>query len=120
MVLACAAALVVMALPLAALQSGRKTYKVGEDGVTQPVPIYKVDPAYTPEAKAAKIEGAVLLNVTIESDGNVYDVSVIRGLDRGLDANAIAAVSAWRFKPAEKNGKPVAVRAKVDINFRLR
>jgi periplasmic protein TonB len=118
-VLAAAIGLLI-ALPLAALQSGRKTYKPGEDGVTEPVPIHKVDPEYTPEAKAAKIEGAVLLSVVIETDGKVYDVRVVRGLDPGLDANAVAAVSAWRFRPAEKSGKPVAVRAKVDMNFRLR
>jgi periplasmic protein TonB len=62
----------------------------------------------------------VLLSVVIGADGKVYEVGVVRGLEPGLDTNAVAAVSAWRFKPAEKNGKPVRVRAYVDMNFRLR
>ena len=119
MVLASAAALVVMALPLAAVQSGRKTFKVGELGVTAPVLTHKVEPQYTPEAREAKIEGTVLLSATIETDGNVYGISVVKGLDSGLDANAVAAVSSWHFKPAEKEGKAVPVSAKIEVNFRL-
>jgi TonB family protein len=119
MVLASLATLLLISLPLAALQSQRKTYKPGEDGVTIPVVIYKVEPSYTADAKEAKIEGSVELSLIIESDGNPYDVKVVKSLEPGLDANAVAAVSTWRFKPAEKDGKPVPVTAKVMVNFRL-
>lgn len=119
-VLASVAALLLIVLPLAAFQSGRKAYRVGEDGVTSPVLTHKVEPEYTPEAKEAKIEGTVQLTLTVETDGHVYDVNLVKGLDAGLDANAVAAVSAWRFKPGEKAGQPVPVKAKVEITFRLR
>jgi protein TonB len=44
---------------------------------------------------------------------------VIKGLGKGLDEEAIKAVSQWKFKPGQKNGKPVAVFANVRVQFRL-
>ncbi len=108
-------------------------YRVG-DGVTPPKPIEKHDPDYTPEAKAAKIEGTVVLSVVIGEDGVPRDIGVIRGiaggvveaddgdglqLYRGLDENAVEAVSRWRFEPGKKDGRPVPVLATIEVNFRL-
>jgi TonB family protein len=109
-----------LVFPLAAMQSGKseKVYKVG-DGVSPPVPVYKVNPRYTPEAKEAKIQGTVRLEVVIDSEGRVTDISLLQGIDAGLDQNAIDAVKTWTFEPARKDGKPVSVRAKIDINFTL-
>ncbi len=120
MALATAAALVIVALPIAAVQASRKAYKVGEDGVTRPEVIYRENPKYTDAAKDAKIEGAVLLSAIIETDGKAHDVEVTRSLEPGLDASAVAAIENWIFRPAEKDGSPVPVRAVIQINFRLR
>jgi protein TonB len=49
----------------------------------------------------------------------MYDVRVEKGLEATLDDNAVAAVRTWRFKPAEKDGKPVAVSVQIEVNFRL-
>ena len=87
--------------------------------VSKPVPIYKPNPVYTPEAKAAKIQGTVILRVTIEPDGKVGDVKIIQGLDKGLDQEAADTVKTWKFKPATKAGKPIAVKTAIEINFRL-
>ena len=46
-------------------------------------------------------------------------IDVIKSLDRGLDQNTVEAVRQWRFKPAEKDGKPVRVAATIEVNFRL-
>ena len=53
-------------------------------------------------------------------DGLAQNIQVTRSLDGGLDQSAIAAVQQWRFKPGEKNGTPVRVAAKIEINFRLK
>ena len=93
-------------------------YKVGGD-VTMPSVIYKVDPEYTEEAHSAKIEGAVVLSVVVGADGLAHDVSIIKSLNPGLDRNAAVVIQQWRFAPATRNGEPVAVRATIEVNFRL-
>ena len=97
---------------------GGGVYQIGGE-VSQPVPIYKVEPEYSEEARKAKFSGSVLLSVVIDANGNTRDIKVIRPLGLGLDEKAIEAVSKWRFRPAMKNGHPVAVQAQVDVNFRL-
>jgi TonB family protein len=47
------------------------------------------------------------------------DVRVVSSTDKGFDANAIAAVQRWRFKPAQKNGQPVEVPIEVSVHFHL-
>ena len=117
-VMATTMALFVVALPLASMQAERKVERIGGD-VLPPRPIEKQEPNYTEEAREAKIEGSVTLSVIIEEDGTTSDVKVKRGLDPGLDANAVLAVLQWKFEPAQKNGKPVAVSANIEVNFRL-
>ncbi len=94
-------------------------YKIGGD-VSAPTLISKVEPAYTESAKNNKIEGAVLLSVVIDSSGVPRNIVVMRGLGSGLDESAIEAITHWRFSPGRKNGQPVAVRANVEVNFRLK
>jgi len=74
----------------------------------KPEPTMKTDIAYTDEARAAGIEGRLVLKVTVDADGNVTDVKVVNGVDAALDAAAIQTVKTWRFKPAMACGKPVA------------
>lgn len=61
----------------------------------------------------------MLLALTVDKQGLVRDVHVTRSLDKRLDQNAIDAVKQWKFKPAVKDGKPVAVRTSVEVDFRL-
>ena len=74
----------------------------------KPEPRAKTDIEYTEEARAAGVEGRLLLEVTVDADGNVTAVKVLAGVDPGLDAAAIATVKTWRFQPAMACGKPVA------------
>jgi TonB family protein len=94
-------------------------YKMGE-GITAPSVLYKVEPEYTDEARDAKIAGTVLLSATVGTDGIAHDIDVVRGPGAGLEAKAVEAVEQWRFKPGELKGEPVAVRAQIEINFRLK
>jgi TonB family protein len=97
---------------------GGGVYRIG-GGVSAPVILYKVEPEYSEEARKAKYQGTVVLSIVIDEQGRPRDIKVIRPLGMGLDEKAIEAVSKWRFRPGYKDGKPVAVLATVEVNFRL-
>ena len=97
---------------------GGGVYQIGGD-VSQPVPIFKPEPEYSEEARKAKYSGTVLLSLIIDEHGNTRDIHIVRPLGLGLDEKAIEAVAKWRFRPALKGGRPVAVQAQVEVNFRL-
>lgn len=98
--------------------TGGGVFKIG-GGVSAPVPIFKPEPEYSEEARKAKYQGSVTLSIIILADGSTSNIRVIRTLGLGLDEKAIEAVSKWRFRPSVKDGKPVAVTANVEVNFRL-
>ena len=89
-------------------------------GVTAPVLVTEVLPEYSEEARKARFQGTVVLNTVVHEDGSVQVIKVLRGIGFGLDQNAIAAVLQWRFKPARRNGKPVASYLNVEVSFNLR
>ncbi len=95
-----------------------KPYRVG-DGITPPKLIDKVEPQYTQEARDARIEGVVQMSAVISKEGVPEEIKVVKGLEPGLDKNAIAALQQWRFEPGAKEGKPVRVIATIEVNFRL-
>src|SRR5258708_15012706 len=96
-------------------------YAPGDD-VSLPQVVKQVGPDYTSEAMRQMIEGEVVLDVVVESDGAVGDVKVKQSLDvvYGLDEEAIKAMKQWQFKPGMKDGKAVAVRVEVKMRFTLR
>jgi TonB family protein len=55
----------------------------------------------------------------VDIDGNAKNIRVVRPLGMGLDEKAVEAVAKWRFKPGMKDGLPVAVKANVEVNFRM-
>jgi TonB family protein len=105
-------------VPLSAFQN-RPVYHVGEDGTKSPSVIYHVEPAYTLEAKAAKIQGTVTITAVVNADGRAEDIQVTQSLDSGLDANAVAALGQWLFKPGTKDDQPVDVAVTIEVHFRL-
>ena len=88
-------------------------------GITPPVAIYRPDPEFSEQARKARYSGTVLLSIIIDTDGRARDIHVVRNLGMGLDEKAIEAVTRWKFKPGMKNGRPVAMRATVQMNFTL-
>jgi TonB family protein len=87
--------------------------------VTRPELLRKMEPEYSEAARSAKLEGTVVLYVTVQPDGSATPIRVLKSLGMGLDEKAIEAVQQWQFKPATKNGEPVAVVATIEVNFRL-
>jgi TonB family protein len=90
-----------------------------EGDVKAPIPIFKPDPAYTPQARNDKVEGATVLTVTVDASGNVADALVKKSLRADLDESAVKTVRTWKFQPATLKGKPVPVRVMVEVLFRL-
>jgi TonB family protein len=97
---------------------GGGVYKIG-GGVSSPQLLFKVEPEYSEEARKAKFQGTVLLYVEVDEKGLPRNIRVIRPLGLGLDQKAIEAVEKWKFSPGKKDGKPVAVQAQIEVNFRL-
>ena len=91
----------------------------GDYGISPPKPVYQPNPEYSEKARRKKIQGVVIVGIIVSPDGTVRDASVVKSLEPGFDKQAIAAVSKWKFQPATKDGKPVAVRIVVETNFRL-
>jgi TonB family protein len=78
------------------------------------------DPSYTPEARAHRVEGRVLMLATITEQGIADHIAVINGLQDGLTDKAVEAVRGWHFKPAiGKDGKPFAARMPIEVTFLL-
>ena len=89
--------------------------RVGGD-ITAPKKIRDVKPTYPPDALAAGLEGLVILEATIATDGTVKDVRVLRSVP-AFDEAAAAAVRQWKFMPTTLNGNPVDVLMTVTVNF---
>lgn len=113
-----AMAIPLLLLLLTTVSFAEKIYKIGP-GIVPPKLVEKSEPQYTDEARAAKLEGQVVLSIVVGTDQRAHDIKVTKSLDKGLDAKAVASIKTWRFQPGTKNGKPVPVQANVEVNFRL-
>jgi TonB family protein len=99
------------------LRSSPDAPRVISSDLSGPVPLKKIDPKYPPTLISDHVEGEVVLYAVIRSDGSVDSIQLVRGLDEQLDANAMNALSQWKFRPASKQGSPVELDAIVHIPF---
>lgn len=88
-------------------------------GVSAPQLIHSVDPEFTDEARRAKFQGSVSIQLIVDRYGNPQDIEVVRHLGMGLDEKAIEAVRQYKFRPAMFQGHPVAVQMIINVNFHL-
>jgi protein TonB len=98
--------------------TGGGVFRVG-GGVSAPRAVFAPDPEYSEEARKAKYQGTCVLWLIVGPDGHPRDIRIARSLGLGLDEKAIEAVKQWKFEPAMKDGKPVAVQINVEVSFRL-
>ncbi|MGA9507513.1 MAG: TonB family protein [Candidatus Sulfotelmatobacter sp.] len=87
-------------------------------GVTNGLLIRKVNPAYPPLARQARISGQVVLRAVISKDGSIENLSLVSGHPM-LAPAAIEAVKQWKYKPYLLNGEPVEVDTEIQVNFTL-
>jgi len=97
---------------------GEPVRKIG-GGVSSPVPVFESQPEYSKEAKKAKLNGIVLVNLIVDAEGMPQNVHVLRGVGMGLDEKAVEAVQQYKFKPATEGGKPVPVNLNIEVNFKI-
>lgn len=86
---------------------------------TRPVITAKPKPSYTKDARRNGVQGYVILKVVLSANGKIGRIRVVRGLPAGLTENAIKAACKIEFKPAMKQGQPVAQWLTVEYAFRL-
>jgi TonB family protein len=87
-------------------------------GVFQGSATRRVEPAYPPLAKAAQVSGSVVVEVTVDEEGNVFAARAISGHPLLKDA-AVAAARGWKFSPTKLQGVPIKVIGKITFNFNL-
>lgn len=75
---------------------------------------------YTNKAQAGGIEGRIYIQANIDENGGVSCAVISTGLPAGLNESALEAVAATRFKPAEYEGMPIAMRIAFPVTFRFR
>ena len=100
--------------------TGGGMFRAGVNGVGSPACIYCPQPEYSDEARKAKYQGTVLLDVTVTADGRVLNPQVLKGPGLGLEEKAMAQVKNWKMRPAiGPNGKPVNCRVQIEVTFHL-
>jgi len=100
--------------------TGGGVFRAGLNGVGSPMCIYCPQPEYSDEARKAKYQGTVLLDVTVTADGRVLNPQVLKGPGLGLEEKAIAQVKNWKMRPAVgPSGKPVNCRVQIEVTFHL-
>jgi protein TonB len=97
--------------------AGNAPVRVGGQ-IRQPTLLRRVNPLYPPEARAARVQGVVILEAVIGVDGRVCDARILRSIPL-LDQAAIDAVRQWEYTPTLLNGAPVPVIMTVTVQFTL-
>jgi protein TonB len=95
---------------------GDRPARLRSGSVRPPRLVTSVEPVYPPAARAANIQGAVILEIVIGTDGTVKEGRVLRSISL-LDQAALDAVVQWKYEPTLLNGAPVEVIATVTIDF---
>jgi TonB family protein len=80
--------------------------------------IHRVEPKYPADARAQRIEGAVVLDVQIGKEGAVQDIAIVEGNSELAEA-AVEAVRQWRYRPYTVSGHPVEMQARITVRFKL-
>jgi len=87
-------------------------------GVAEGMAISKLSPVYPAIARAARVEGTVILQATISKSGTIENLRVLSG-PQMLQQAALNAVAQWRYRPYLLNGDPVEVETTINVNFVL-
>jgi len=88
-------------------------------GARPPRVIHTVGAEYSDEARRAGYEGAGLVSLIVNEEGLPTEIHIERHLEYGLDDKMVETVNQYRFQPATLDGKPIAVRIRIEISFRL-
>jgi TonB family protein len=87
-------------------------------GITEGIVEYRIQPTYPQQARAMRLEGQVVLRATVTENGALRDLKVVRGHPI-LARAAVDAVSRWRYRPYQLNGKAIAMQTNITLDFKL-
>ena len=87
-------------------------------GVTKGLLIQRIEPAYPTLARAARVQGQVVLSAIIDTNGQITNLQLVSGHPMLVPA-ALGAVRQWRYKPYLLNGQPVEVETTITVTFTL-
>jgi periplasmic protein TonB len=110
-------------LALSAQQNApTRVYSESTPGIVLPTVVTRENPQYTQPALSASLAGNADVDVTVDADGRVRDVLLVKSVDavHGLDDAALASAGRWVFKPGTLNGQPVPVRVRLAMSFSTR
>jgi TonB family protein len=92
--------------------------RVGQ-AVQRPQPLYRPAPGYTQSAKDAGVEGILIVEAILDSEGCVVKTKIVKSLDPDLDQHVQDTVRYWAFQPATLEGQPVEVYYSLTVNFKM-
>jgi TonB family protein len=103
-------------------QAPTRVYNESTPGLVLPTVVSRENPQYTQAALDAHLAGNAAVDVTVDADGRVRDVMLVKSLDtvHGLDDAALASAGRWVFKPGTLHGQPVPVRVRLAMSFKTR
>jgi len=105
------------AAPKLAIAAAPRRIRISQ-GVTRGLLIQKIEPPYPPMARAARIQGEVVLSAIISKTGEIQNLVLVSGHPMLVPA-AIQAVKQWRYRPFLLNGEPVEVETTITVTFQL-
>ena len=105
------------AVPKLAIAAAPRRIRISQ-GVTKGLLIQKIEPPYPSIARAARIQGQVVLSAIISKTGEIENLVLVSGHPMLVPA-AIEAVKHWRYRPFLLNGEPVEVETTITVNFQL-
>lgn len=111
---------VLLDITLDSLRPKDGIYQTDGGGVSYPSCLDCPRPEYSRAAIDGKVQGTVVLFVTISADGRATEIEITKKICCGLDEEAVNTVKHWKFKPAtDVDGIPVSVRAPIAVSFRI-
>lgn len=93
-----------------------RVFKIG-GSVQRPEAVFTPAPEFPDRANYENSQGIVILNVVVDRSGKVQNIRLVRPAGMGMEEEAVATVSKWRFKPAQREGEPVAVEMNIEVAF---
>ena len=97
-------------------EAEEQVYALNDD-IVPPRLVRQVNPQYSPGAHGINVEGSVIVETVVSSQGTPRNVHVVKSLHKDVDGAAVEAVKQWVFTPGKKDGKAVAVRLQIEIHF---
>ena len=102
----------------AASTESQPIYQPGGD-VKAPKLVHSVEPAFSTKSNEAFVEGTVSVSAVVDTRGEISAVQILKGLSDAQNRSALDALKQWSFQPGTKDGKPVNVRVKTEVDFHL-